>query len=327
MKIPPYFIIATSILELLTKIDANRIFLQTYNIPGVVKEKLQRVSILKSSLFSARIEGNPLHIDEIDEPSDTEKKREVFNILDAQKFIEHTQHPGIDITVAHIRDIHAVVMKSLSADAGRLRTEPSAIFNMAGVAIYVAPSPHQLQTLLGQLLTYINTPQQFPLICACIAHLQFEKIHPFLDGNGRVGRLLMNGILRSKGYIFPFAIPFEEYLDNHKDHYYHVLDIGLKETNAYLEFMLHAYYYQTEAIKEVIATELKKKETIGLPPRQEELYFIIKDHRVVSFDVIKRRFLKVPERTIRYDLQALQKKGLIEKIGKTKGSYYRLIPS
>lgn len=70
--------------------------------------------------------------------------------------------------------------------------------------------------------------------------------------------------------------------------------------------------------------ELAKKVQIFLPPRQEEIYSIIKDHKVVSFDMIRRRFLKVPERTLRYDLKKLSEKNVIEKTGETKGRYYRI---
>ena len=61
-----------------------------------------------------------------------------------------------------------------------------------------------------------------------------------------------------------------------------------------------------------------------LPPRQEEILNIIKDQIIVSFDMIHRRFMQVPPRTIRYDLKKLSDKKLIEKSGETKGSYYRI---
>lgn len=67
---------------------------------------------------------------------------------------------------------------------------------------------------------------------------------------------------------------------------------------------------------------LKDMETILLPLRQEELYYVIRDHRMVFFDFLRRRFLKIPSRTLRYDLKKLTDKGFTVKIGKTKGSYY-----
>lgn len=69
---------------------------------------------------------------------------------------------------------------------------------------------------------------------------------------------------------------------------------------------------------------LKDVETILLPPRQEELYYVIRDHNMVSFDFLRRRFLKIPPRTLRYDLKKLSDKGFIVKIGKTKGSFYNI---
>jgi len=158
---------------------------------------------------------------------------------------------------------------------------------------------------------------------ALISHLIFEKIHPFIDGNGRVGRLLISAILKAKKYKNYFSVPFEEYLDNHRSDYYYFLDIGLKSTNDYLIFMLKAFLEETEKLKRTIDIE-KESKTPLLPPRQEEIYLIIKDHKIVSFDNIYRRFLKVPKRTLRYDLKKLAEKKLIVKIGKTKGSYYRI---
>ena len=180
-----------------------------------------------------------------------------------------------------------------------------------------------ISKLLDELLTYTNSgSEKFPLIKAFIAHLVFEKIHPFLDGNGRVGRLLISLILKVKGWDFTFTIPFEECLDQNKSDYYYYLDIGLTDTNDYLVFMLNAYLAEIEKIKEHIEKESNKGEF--LPPRQEEISNIIKDHNAVSFDMIRRRFLKVPERTLRYDLKKLLDKDIIEKTGETKGRYYRI---
>ena len=86
--------------------------------------------------------------------------------------------------------------------------------------------------------------------------------------------------------------------------------------------MLEAFYKQTEKIRKEIETEIGKRNSIILHPRQEEIMLIIKDHRIVSFDFLRRRFMKIPKRTLGYDLKKLQEKNLVIKIGKTKGSYY-----
>jgi len=325
MQIPPTYKINPEILDLISKIEANRIYLSSKELPAQVKEKIQRVSILKSSLYSARIEGNPLTLEEIDTNSTEEQKKiEIFNILKAVEFIDKNIKLGKVISEAEILKLHSIVMNDLFAQQGIFRQEMGAIFNSAGVAVYLSPPPKEIPLLLKKLLVYINSREKkFPLIVALIAHLIFEKIHPFIDGNGRVGRLLILAILKAKNWHLEVNIPFEEYLDEHKNDYYYYLDIGLKDPEEYLIFMLNAFLAQTEKTKKVLEDETAKKETIFLPPRQEEILNIIKDHSVISFDEVRRRFLKIPERTLRYDLKKLSDLNLIEKSGVTKGNYYR----
>jgi len=325
MKIPPSYQITPDILEIIAKIEANRIFFHSIPILPQIKEKIQRISLLKSSLYSARIEGNPLTIEEVDTSQNRQKKREVFNILSAIKFIDKGVGNKKLLSQKDILNLHRLVLKDLSPEAGYLRREMGAIFNRAGIAVYVSPPPSQISALLDDLLSFINSDKEkFPIITAFIAHLVFEKIHPFIDGNGRVGRLLIFNVFMIKNWSFNINIALEEYLDKHKEEYYYHLDIGLKRPEDYLLYMLDAFWQQTEKIKDQIREESEKNKKIILPPRQEEIYFIISDHKMVSFDIIKRRFLKVPGRTIRYDLKKLQEKGLIRKVGSTKGTFYRL---
>ena len=154
--------------------------------------------------------------------------------------------------------------------------------------------------------------------------LNFKRIRSNIDGNGRIGRLLIWAILKSKGYDFPAFIPIEEYIDNNRNSYYFHLDQGMKETEEYLKFMLEAFEIEAEKIKDEILNDTNQDTDIILPPRQEEIFAIIKDHLNVSFDFISRRFYKVPARTLRYDLKKLAEKGQIVKVGKTRGSFYRV---
>ena len=304
MKIPSY-ILDSEILSLIAKIDAQRLYFSTIKIPAELRNKIERQSLLKSSLYSARIEGNPLKLSDLEKRDDGEVKNiEIFNIFDANRFIEAKIKQG-KLSKNIILKLHKVVLKSLSPDAGHLRSEPSAIFNQAGIAVYLPPRPAQINNLLDKLFKYISSPkEEFPLINALISHLVFEKIHPFLDGNGRVGRLLISALLRAKGWDSIFTVPVEEFLDDHKKEYYFHLDQGMQETQGYLLFMLEAFLDALEGLKKQIDDQMTKKVEF-LSPRQEEILNIIRDHAVVSFDAVRRRFLKVPERTLRYDLKKL----------------------
>jgi len=323
MQIPPNYQITADIIELLVKIDGLKQFINSIEIPVNLKQKIQRVSVLKSSVFSARIEGNPLNLADFDKAGETIKKKEINNLLETASYIE--KHSFSKISKKMILALHKKVMRDISGETGSFRKEMGAIFNEAGIAVYISPPPEKINIYIDRLLKYINSrKEKFPLISAFISHLVFEKIHPFLDGNGRTGRLLIALIMKIKSYDFGLIIPFEEYLDEHKGEYYYSLDRAMKYPEQYLIFMLRAFYSQAEKVKELITGGLKEKQTIYLPPRQEEILNIIKDHRLISFDSLRRRFLKVPERTIRYDLKKLIDAGIIIKIGRTKGSYYRI---
>ena len=325
MKIPPDYKINSEILSLISKIDTNLMFLSSLKIPKEIKQKIQRISLLKSSLFSARIEGNPLTLEVINKGwTDKEKNKEIFNILKANKFLEKTVKNSFKINKEFIYNLHSLVMTGEPEKTKSFRTEMGAIFNQTGVAVYLSPPPTQINSLIDQLINYINSNlEKFPLICSLVSHLIFEKIHPFIDGNGRVGRLLIFSIMKTKGYGEGYLISFEKYLDENKSDYYYYLDQGYKNTEDYLVFMLNSFLKESEELKKHIDSAQNGKETL-LPPRQEEIYLIIKEHKIVSFDNIRRRFLKVPERTLRYDLKKLIDKGLTIKIGQTRGSYYKI---
>ncbi len=325
MKIPPLYQVTPEIIDLIAKIEANRMFLNSTEMIPELKSKIQRVSLLKSSLFSARIEGNPLSLLDFEHSPDKLKKKEIANIIKTINYIDLHLKPNKEMNVELVKHLHSLVMQDLSPDAGKFRTDASAIFNTSGIAVYVPPPPSLINGQISELLSYIsNSTEKYPLIIAFITHLVFEKIHPFLDGNGRVGRLLIFSVLKIKNWSFPLSVPVEEYYDEHKDAYYYHLDVGLNEPEAYLEFMLNAFYIQIEKIKDDLKKETAKDYQIFLPPRQEEIFSIIKDHKMISLDFLKRRFLKVPERTLRYDLKKLADKNLVLKIGNTKGSFYRV---
>ena len=176
MKIPPDYKITSEMLGLISKVDTNLMFLSSLNVPAELKQKIQRISLLKSSLFSARIEGNPLTLTTINEPnSKEEKNKEIFNILKANKFLEKKIKNNFEINKKFIYDLHSLVMTGELEETKNFRHEMGAIFNQAGVAVYFSPPPTQINSLIDQLINYINSNiEKFPLICALVSHLVFE---------------------------------------------------------------------------------------------------------------------------------------------------------
>src|SRR5207237_152213 len=133
------------------------------------------------------------------------------------------QRGARDITLSFIMHLHEKVMAGLidKADLGSFRKEVSAIFNTAGIAIYMPPPPKLVMPLMERLVKIVNNDREdFIPIRAALAHYSFEKIHPFLDGNGRVGRLLFQSVLQKSGYGMKGLLSVEEYLDQHRSEYY-----------------------------------------------------------------------------------------------------------
>lgn len=327
MKIPPKYEITAKSIYYLTQIEASKALFEHTKIPNKVIENLTRQSLLKSSLYSAKIEGNRLVLDEalnlkkLD--PNLQERIEVENILTAFSFIQ-SKKQSIKINLDLILKLHGIIMNKISPknETGNFRKEPSAIFNQAGIAIYVTPSPSQITTLLKKLVAFINEKSdELTPVKAFLSHLIFEKIHPFIDGNGRVGRLLVQTVLTRANYHFNYLLSFEEILSSRKVEYYDVLERN--DPGIFLEFMLEVMYQKVEELKtEVIGKDFTKEDT--LLPRRREILSIIRDHMEISLDKLQRRFLKVPARTLRYDLKSLEKEGYIIKIGSTRGALYKI---
>lgn len=327
MLIPPKYILTTTISKHLQTTEAAKSVIDAHTIPQEIEQNIRRQSVLKSSLFSARIEGNPLTLEEVTgKPSNDQKKREVYNVLKGLQFVHVRGHR--DITRTSLLELHKRVMTGLTdrEHLGQFRREVSAIFNTAGIAVYMPPPPRQVPALVTRLLSYSNSDKEpFVPIRAAIAHYSFEKIHPFLDGNGRVGRLLLQAVLEKSGYGMKGLLSVEEYLDKNRASYYRGFESSDRDVTDYLEFMLAAIAETAEKAKEYIVKQQSAEPEDFLLPRRAEILRIIKDQKLVNFDMLRRRFLKINERTLRYDLKQLQGAGLIRKLGTTKGVYYGAI--
>lgn len=324
MLIPPKYTLTTQITQLLTSIEASREVIDSVTIPPEIEVNIRRQSTLKSSLYSARIEGNELTLDTLHkDPSKTQAKAEVFNALKALNWLFARRNK--DTSLAELLKMHEITMVGLmeKQELGKLRREMSATFNKAGIAIYLHPAPRLIAAHMTRLLKYINSDkEQFVPIKAALAHYTFEKIHPFLDGNGRVGRLLIQKILIQGGYGMKGLLAIEEYIDNHRSEYYRALEEPEKDVTDYVEFMLIALSETALKVKEAVVVQRQYEIEDYLLPRRAEILRIVKEQKMINFDSLHRRFLNVNQRTLRYDLKKLQDGGHIRKRGTTRGVYY-----
>lgn len=323
MEIPPKYRITQEMLSLITQIEAKKAILDNLPVSPSLINNLQRQSLLKSSLFSAKIEGNSLNLSDLDSLSSSDsnlkERLEIENIISALNFVR--ENPNKIINRDYILDLHRIIMKGLTADLGEIRKEPSAIFNQSGFPVYMPPPPSQLENLLERLINYVDSDKnENILIKAASIHLIFEKIHPFLDGNGRVGRLLYQALLAKGKYHFNWLLSLEEEINNKKEEYYVYLDKN--DATSFIEFSLGIVLTSANKTLEKLSKENVEEE--NLLPRRQEILNLIKDHEFMTMDSIWRRFLMVSPRMIRYDLKQLEKGGFIVKIGTTRGAMYKV---
>lgn len=329
MNIPPKYELTKNVSSLLSQFEANRAVIDALSIPVAIEENFRRASFLGSSLFSARIEGNTLTESDVSDFRDLtskEKERvEVANLSRALKYILERYDGTKEVTPREILTWHQMAMENIldSEYLGAFRKGHEGIFDQAGNLIYHAPPPSQVESLILKLTDYANnTKEEIAPIGAILAHLLFEKIHPFVDGSGRVGRLLQYAILANNGYAMKGMVVVEKEIDDKRQLYYHAIENP--DATEFLELMLELLVVASQKAKEKVQASQKFQKEDLLAPRRREILEIIRDHQIVSFDTLHRRFFSISPRLLAYDLKYLMDNGYISKIGKTRGAQYTI---
>lgn len=313
--------------SLINELEALRIVFEKFPSLPHIEERLRRESLLKSAVHSARIEGNPLdpnsiHLGPTQEVEKEIHNREVADLIKAYNFVRSSVRPQ-KLTLPLIRKLHELAMKDISDDAGHFRTEPWGIFDQAGTTIYLAPAHFNVPSLTKELINLANKSKVHKVINAGVTQFLFEKIHPFADGNGRVGRLISASIMENGGFGLRGLVSFEEFVDRHRAQYYQVLEPSQDATD-FIEFFLSALVSQAnttlEQFRNIPRVEASKDK---LMPRRQEILATIRDHPDCSFDFIVRRFISINPKTLHFDLSCLMKAGFVQKLGTTRGALYR----
>lgn len=323
MNFPPVYSRTPEIQKLLYDLDVLRAGFELNSMPAEREISLRRNAILKSSLYSARIEGNPLNLTDLADLSPGEEnweKTEVSNLVTAYGNL--TEYASLPVTADILCELHRTVLRDISGSAGFFRSEQSAIYNQAGIAVYLTPAPQDIRPLITSLCEYISLTVDPVPVAAAVAHIWFEKIHPFLDGNGRIGRLISSLILKKGRYDFAGLVPFEEYLYVHRDEYYYHLGRDSQDVTDFIDFYLSSILAQARISLRTASAPDKHDPYAHLLPRRAEIMRVIEDHKIISFDFLARRFRAVPPRTLHHDLSRLIKGGLVQKMGTTRGVQY-----
>jgi len=243
-------------------------------------------AIRKEALLTSQLEGTQATLTDIfDEEAglavtNVDDVEEVTNYLRAFKYVreEMNSPQGLPVCVRLLKKAHEVLLTGVRGavkQPGEIRTTQNWIGgSRPGNAVYVPPPPEKVGELLSDLEKFIHEsePSLPPLVRIALVHAQFETIHPFLDGNGRIGRLLIAMLLEEWKLLREPLLYVSGFLKRHQKHYYHCLTEIRSNGNweQWVEFFLEAVHLSAEEAEQSIiklATLISddRKKALALP--------------------------------------------------------------
>lgn len=335
-------VLTNEILKLILTIEENRFSLSAMELPTITKNRLRKNSKKKSSYASNRIEGNPLTELQANEAieSDPHKhflrpEQEVRNYFAALNFLEEKLSLKEPFSLELILDVQAIVEKGAPKEMTGLRgaMPPGYLFavydSQSGNADYIPPEYTDIPPLLDELVEYVNSTDDHPLIIAAIVHYQLVTIHPFEDGNGRTARLMSGYILDYYGYGFNGIGSLEEYFAYDADEYYRSLQMGLpalyyagRDNPPHPETWINYFLRMMELYSKKVCELSKASEADSaarslsfLNAKERELLVLLIEMKKIEFAPIEiSRILGVTNKTIINRCARLASNGFIEPI-------------
>lgn len=246
---PPYDItpeilkLVSLISEKLGEVNANYLSKQSPQL-----RKQNRIKTIHSSL---QIEGNSLTEEQITALIENKRvlgpKKDVLEVLNAIKVYEKLSEYNY-LSEKHFLKAHLKLMTGLILDIGKYRKQGVGIVKGTKLE-HVAPSYKNVPYLMKNLFEYLKDKNELTLIKSCVFHYELEFIHPFMDGNGRMGRLWQTLILMSEYPVFEF-LPFETLISQTQKDYYKSLAMIDKtgKSTIFIEYMLRVINASLESI-------------------------------------------------------------------------------
>ena len=285
-------------------------------MPAPQLRKGNRIKTIQSSLA---IENNSLSIEQV--TAILEGKRvlgppneiqEVLNAIDAYELLlELNPYEEKDLLRAH-----KLMMSDLVRENGRYRNGGVGVFD-GQKCIHLAPPAQRVPSLMADLLSWVKQTKVHPLISSCVFHYEFEFIHPFADGNGRMGRMWQTLLLMQWKPIFAW-VPVETIVKEHQQDYYDAIAQSDQEATStpFIRFMLLCLL---QALKEMAESNQKsnqKSNQIILSAIQGNPFVTIRELQDET---------GLSESGVKKILRQLRTKGIIHRMGGAKGGHWEII--
>ena len=314
---PPYDI-TPKILKLISEISEKigEIKSGFMDKPSPQLRKQNKIKTIHNSL---KIEGNTLSEQQITGLIENKRvlgpQKDIKEVLNAIEIYENLDSYNPSSEKSFLK-AHKILMNELIQDAGNYRNESVGIVKGEKIE-HLAPPHKKVSFLMKDLFKYLKDPNELTLIKSCVFHYEMEFIHPFLDGNGRMGRLWQTLILYQEYDVFEY-LPFESLISQTQGEYYSVLSECDKsgKSTLFIEYML-------DVINDSIGELLNfNNNTISQSDRL--MYFISKHKGEFSRKDYMNVFKNISTATASRDLKAGIELKLFERIGELNKTTYKL---
>jgi Fic family protein len=282
---------------------------------------LRRINHIRSVRGSLAIEGNTLTEQQITAILDGKRviapPREILeaqNALAVYAAIDHWQPEREQ----NLLSAHEQMMRGLIKETGRYRNSGVGVMSGKQV-IHMAPPASRVPELMQDLFRWLASADIHPLIAGSIFHYEFEFIHPFADGNGRLGRLWQTLILSCWRPVFR-DIPVENIVHQHQQDYYLAIQQSTQQgdSSVFIDFMLKMIADASDA-----SINAGINAGINLTELDHAILELIVANQYVSSAHMAEQLGKSPS-TIERRIQRLKKSGVIERIGARKTGYWQI---
>lgn len=338
----PDFAITNKILKNIGEIEAAKEVIEHAPLLPYWEKKFQDEAILRTTHYGTHIEGNELSLTQVQRVLDGERivarDRDVQEVINYRKVIDFIgKKKDLVIDEDTILSLHKLTVEKILEDeaSGMYRQKEVVIRNsITGEVSFRPPRAVEVEWQMKDLVDFIQEEKEIhPVLKSGIVHYEFVRIHPFLDGNGRVGRALSMLVLFSEGYDIREFFSLEEHFDRNAEDYYKALQsvaVNNGDVTNWLEYFTSCLAIELTKIKEKIehiSIDNKLKEKLGGTPvmlteRQLKIIEYIQEIGYLENKVFATLFPDVSEDTALREIQDLVKKGIVVKKGKTKGVKY-----
>ena len=318
MSYQPPYTITPLILQRVAEIVEQ---LTRWEVAGdnTLSPQLRRNNRIRTIQASLAIENNTLSIEQVTAVFEGKTvlglPREIQEVHNA--FTAYEQLPNWQAhSVADCLTAQGLLMAGLVDETGCFRTGGVGIYNGQDL-VHMAPPASRVEALMTDLLAWLASAQVHPLIASCVFHYEFEFIHPFADGNGRMGRLWQTLILSQWQPLLAY-LPVESVIRVRQTDYYKALADAdrLADSTPFIEFMLQALF---DAMIEV-PTKTSVKMSVKTSGK---ILVLIRENELLTIPELAAS-IGVSERSIERNLKKLQAEHRLSRIGPANGGHWKV---